>query len=179
MSCLNILEINALLFASLKNIFSSSEMVFLLKNVYSSVYLAMADLINCGGMWDLYCIMWDISLQCGLSSCMWAQLPPACEIIVPQPGIEPTSPALTTGPPGIKKVLLQFMSRSVLPMFSSKSFILFGLKFRCLKHLSLFFCMVLENVLIYFFFSCGSPVSQHHLMKRLSLLHCIFLLSLS
>ena len=103
MSCLNILEINALLFASLKNIFSSSEMVFLLKNVYSSVYLAMADLINCGGMWDLYCIMWDISLQCGLSSCMWAQLPPACEIIVPQPGIEPTSPALTTGPPGIKK----------------------------------------------------------------------------
>ena len=64
-------------------------------------------------------------------------------------------------------------------MFSSKSFILFGLKFRCLNHLSLFFCMVLENVLISFFFSCGSPVSQHHLMKRLSLLHCIFLLSLS
>jgi len=43
------------------------EMVFLLKNVYLSVYLAMSDLINCGGMWDLYCIMWDISLQCGLS----------------------------------------------------------------------------------------------------------------
>ena len=100
---MNILEINALLFASLENIFSSSEMVFLLKNVYLSVYLAMSDLINCGGMWDLYCIMWDISLQCGLSSCMWAQLPPACEIIDPRPGIEPTSPALTSGPPGIKK----------------------------------------------------------------------------
>ena len=28
---------------------------------------------------------------------------PAYEIIVPLPGIEPTSPALTSGPPGIKK----------------------------------------------------------------------------
>jgi len=34
---------------------------------------------------------------------MWAQLPPACEIIDPQPGIVPTSPALTSGPPGTKK----------------------------------------------------------------------------
>ena len=84
MSCLNILEINALWIASLENIFSCSEMVVFLKNVFFlSVYLAMSDLTNCGGMWDLYCIMWDISLQHGFSSCMWAQLPPACEIIVP------------------------------------------------------------------------------------------------
>ena len=36
-------------------------------------------------------------------------------------------------------------------MFSSKSLILFGLKFRCLNHLSLVFCMVFESVLILFF----------------------------
>ena len=37
-------------------------------------------------------------------------------------------------------------------MFSSKSLILFGLKFRCLNHLGLVFCMVIENVLILFYF---------------------------
>ena len=37
-------------------------------------------------------------------------------------------------------------------LFSSKSLILFGLKFRCLNHLSLFFCMVFENVLILLYF---------------------------
>ena len=37
-------------------------------------------------------------------------------------------------------------------MFSSKNLIIFGLKFRCLNHLSLFFCMVFENVLILLYF---------------------------
>ena len=36
------------------------------------------------------------------------------------------------------------MSESVLPMLSSKSFIVSGLTFRSLIHLSLFLCMVLE-----------------------------------
>ena len=44
------------------------------------------------------------------------------------------------------------MSSSVLPMFSSKSFILSGLTFRSLIHLSLTLCMVLGNVLISFFY---------------------------
>ena len=39
---------------------------------------------------------------------------------------------------GFKRKLLQFMSKSVLPMFSSKSFITFGLTFRSLSILSLF-----------------------------------------
>ena len=56
---------------------------------------------------DLCCIKRDLSLQytsslvvvCGLSSSM------ACGILVPRPGIKPTSPALqggflTSGPPG-------------------------------------------------------------------------------
>ena len=53
------------------------------------------------GMWDLCCIVWDCSLWCG------------CEILIPQPGMEPPSPALqggflTTGPPG--KSHLYFIS---------------------------------------------------------------------
>ena len=36
---------------------------------------------------------------------------------------------------GSEKILLRFMSKSVLPMFSSKSFIVFGLTFRSLIHL--------------------------------------------
>ena len=35
---------------------------------------------------------------------------------------------------GSKKILLQFMSKSVLPMFSSKSFLVSGLTFRSLTH---------------------------------------------
>ena len=50
-----------------------------------------------------------------------------------------------------KKILLQFMSESVLPMFSSKSFIVSGLTFRSLAHLNLFLCMVVRSVLISYF----------------------------
>ena len=53
---------------------------------------------------------------------------------------------------GLKKILLQFMSKSVLPMFSSKSFIVSGLTFRSLIHFGLFLCMVLGSVLISFFY---------------------------
>ena len=49
-----------------------------------------------------------------------------------------------------KKILLWFMSKSVLPMFSFRSFIVSGLTFRCLIHFEFFVCMVLENVLISF-----------------------------
>ena len=44
------------------------------------------------------------------------------------------------------------MLESVLPMFSSKSFVVSGLMFRSLIHLSLFLCMVLESVLVSFFY---------------------------
>ena len=43
---------------------------------------------------------------------------------------------------GSKNLLLQFMSRNFLPMFSSRSFIVFGLTFRSLLHLSLCVCGV-------------------------------------
>ena len=69
------------------------------------------------------------------------------------------------------------MSYSVLPMFSSKGFIVSGLTFRSLNH---FFslCMVLE-VSHFILFNVAVQCSQHHLLKKLSFPHCIFLLPLS
>ena len=52
---------------------------------------------------------------------------------------------------GSKKILLRFMSGNVLPMFSSKSFIVLALHLRLWSILSLLLCLVLENVLISFF----------------------------
>ena len=70
------------------------------------------------------------------------------------------------------------MSSSVLPMFSSKSLIVFGLTFRSLIHF--------EFIFLYHVMKCSNFIllhvfqfSQHHLLKRLSLPHCIFLPPLS
>jgi len=49
---------------------------------------------------------------------------------------------------GSKKILLRYMSKSVLLMFSSKSFIVSGLTFRSKSILSLFLCLMVGNVLI-------------------------------
>ena len=51
-----------------------------------------------------------------------------------------------------KKILLQFMSKSVLPMSSSRRFMVLGLTFRSLIHFEFNLCMVLESVLISFFY---------------------------
>ena len=53
---------------------------------------------------------------------------------------------------GLKKILQWFMSERVLPMSSSKSFVVSSLKCRSLILLSLFLCMVLGNVLISVFY---------------------------
>ena len=74
---------------------------------------------------------------------------------------------------GSKKILLQFMSKSVLPMLSSKSLMVSGLTFRSLIHSELsFVCgirecsnLILLHIAVQFF--------QHHLLKRLFSLHCI------
>ena len=44
------------------------------------------------------------------------------------------------------------MSESVLPMFSSRSFIVSGLTFRSLIHFEFTFVYVLESVLVSFFY---------------------------
>ena len=53
---------------------------------------------------------------------------------------------------GSKKILLQFMSKSVLPMFSSKSFIMSGLTFRSLIRFEFIFVYSVRSVLISFFY---------------------------
>ena len=70
------------------------------------------------------------------------------------------------------------MSLSVLPMFSSRSFIVSGLTFRSLIHFEFVFVyaikfshFILLHVVVQF--------SQHNLFKRLSLPYCIFLPPLS
>ena len=66
------------------------------------------------------------------------------------------------------------MSESVSPMFSSMSFIVSGLTFRSLIYF--------EFIFVYGVIKCSSFILsqvveqffQHHLLKRLSFLHCIF-----
>ena len=53
---------------------------------------------------------------------------------------------------GSKKILLSFMSKSVLPMFSSKSFRVSGLTFISLIHFEFIFVYSVRRVLISFFY---------------------------
>ena len=76
-----------------------------------------------------------------------------------------------------KKILLQFMSMSVLPMFSSRSFIVFGLTFRSLIHF--IFVYGVRECSYFIILHVAVQFSQHHLLKRLSFLHCMFLPPLS
>ena len=80
-----------------------------------------------------------------------------------------------------KQMLLQFRSKSVLPMVSSKSLIVCGLTFRTLIHFEfIFVCggkrisnFILLHVAVQFFHF------PSNVLKRWSTLHCIFLPPLS
>ena len=63
-------------------------------------------------------------------------------------------------------------------MFSSRSFIVSGLMLDLYSVLSVFFCMVLESV-SFIVLQVVDQFSQHHLLKRLFFLHCVFLPPLS
>ena len=71
------------------------------------------------------------------------------------------------------------MSSSVLPMFSSKSFIVSGLAFRFLVHFEFIFLYGVRKCTSFILLQAAFQFSQHHLLKRLSLPHCIFLPPLS
>ena len=71
------------------------------------------------------------------------------------------------------------MSESVLPMFSSRSFIDSGLTFRSLIHFEFIFVYGVRNCSSFILLQVVDQFSQHHLLKRLSFLHCIFLPPLS
>ena len=71
------------------------------------------------------------------------------------------------------------MSESVLPMFSSKSFIVSGLMFRSLIHVDFIFVYGVRKCSSFILLQVVDQFLQHHLLKRLSLIHCIFLPPLS
>ena len=71
------------------------------------------------------------------------------------------------------------MSESVLPMFSPRSFIVSGLTFRSLIHFEFIFVCGVRKWSGLILLQMVDQFSQHHLLKRLSFLHCIFLPLLS
>ena len=71
------------------------------------------------------------------------------------------------------------MSESVLPMFSSRSFIVSGLTFRSLIHFQFIFVCGVRKCSSFILLQVVDQFSQHHLLKRLSFLHCVFLPPLS
>ena len=64
---------------------------------------------------------------------------------------------------------------SVLPMFSSKSFIVCGLIFRSLIHFEFIFVYGVRKCCSFILLQVVDQFSQHHLLKRLSFFHCIVL----
>ena len=71
------------------------------------------------------------------------------------------------------------MLESVLPMFSSKSFIVSGLTFRSLIHFEFIFVYGVRKCSSFILLQVVDQFLQHYLLKRLSFLHCIFLPPLS
>ena len=63
---------------------------------------------------------------------------------------------------GLKKILLLFMSENVLPMFSSKSFIVSGLTFRSLIHFEFIFLYVARECSNFILLLVVVQFSQHH-----------------
>ena len=64
-------------------------------------------------------------------------------------------------------------------MFSAKSFIVSGLTFRSLIHFDFIFVYGVRKCSTFILSHVAVQFSQHHLSKRLSLLHYIFFPSLS
>ena len=69
--------------------------------------------------------------------------------------------------------------KECLPVFSSKSFIVSGLMFRSLIHFEFIFVYGIRKCSSFILSQVVGQFSQHHLLKRLSFLHCIFLPPLS
>ena len=71
------------------------------------------------------------------------------------------------------------MLKSVLPMLSSRSFIVSGLMFRSLIHFEFIFVYGVKKCSSFILLQVVDQISQHHLLKRLSFHYCIFLPPLS
>ena len=67
----------------------------------------------------------------------------------------------------------------VLPMLSSRSFIVSGLTFRPLIHFEFVFVYGVRKCSSFILLQVVDQFSKHNLLKRLSILQCIFLPPLS
>ena len=65
------------------------------------------------------------------------------------------------------------MSENVLPMFSSRSFIVSGLTLRSLIHFEFIFVYGVRRCSSFILLQVVDQFSQHHLLKRLSLIHYV------
>ena len=74
-----------------------------------------------------------------------------------------------------KRVLLQLLSKRVLLMFFFKSFKVSGLTFISVIHFEFIFVYSVRKCSNFIPVQIAVLFSQHHIMKRLSFLHCTFL----
>ena len=72
------------------------------------------------------------------------------------------------------KILLCEISEIFLPMFSSRTFMLLRLIFKSLIHLEFIFVYGVTWWLSFIFLHVAIQIFQHHLLKRLLLLHFMF-----
>uniref|UniRef100_A0A9L0T9I2 Uncharacterized protein n=1 Tax=Equus caballus TaxID=9796 RepID=A0A9L0T9I2_HORSE len=70
-----------------------------------------------------------------------------------------------------EKTLLILMSKSVLPIFSSRRLIVLGLIFRSLIHFEFIFVNGEKECSVFILLHVAFQFSQYHLLKRLSFLH--------
>ena len=80
---------------------------------------------------------------------------------------------------GCKKILVRFVSKNVLLIFSFESFTVSGLTFRSLIHFEFIFVCDVSECSKLILLHVAVLFSQHNLLKRLSFLHCVFLPPLS
>ena len=64
-------------------------------------------------------------------------------------------------------------------MFSAKSFIVYGLTYKSFIHFEFIFVYGIRKCSNFILLHIVVQFSQHHLLKRLSFIHCIFLPPLS
>uniref|UniRef100_A0A9L0T2N9 Uncharacterized protein n=1 Tax=Equus caballus TaxID=9796 RepID=A0A9L0T2N9_HORSE len=79
----------------------------------------------------------------------------------------------------LENMLLRPMSKSILPMFFSRSFKVSGLTSKSLIHFELIFVHGVREWSTFILLHVAIQLSQHHLLKRLSFLHCMLLAPLS
>ena len=79
----------------------------------------------------------------------------------------------------LQSCIQKFISLRVLPMFSSKSFLVSGLTFRFLIHSEFISVYGVRKCSNFILLQVSVQFSQHHLLKRLPFLHCVLLPPLS